>query len=92
MSIDPRRLVLPLALAALAGCTQGLNNMGEPTIAFGEMNRQTMAAQVINPESEYDSLVPATSAEHAAQATDRYRSDTIKPPVHVPSTTSLSDD
>lgn len=86
MNIDRRRLVLPIVCLAMAGCTQGFVTHGEPTIEFGEMNRQTMAAQVVNPEPEYDTLVPATSADHAAQAVGRYQSDTVKPPVHVPST------
>ncbi len=90
MNIDRRRLVLPVLLVALGGCTQGFVTHDEPVIEFGEMNRQTMAAQVINPEPEYDTEMPVTSAEHAAQAVDRHATDTVKPPEHVPSTTPNS--
>lgn len=90
MNTDRRRLVLPALLVALGGCTQGYMAQGEPVIEFGEMNRQTMAAQVVNPEPEYDTEAPVTSAEHAAQAVDRHATDTVKPPVHMPSTTPNS--
>lgn len=47
---------------------------------FGEANRQTMLAQVIDPDPQYDYAVPETSAEHAGQAVERYRSDKVKKP------------
>ena len=39
---------------------------------FGEANRQTMAAQIVNPDPVYDTLNPPTSGEHAGQAGERY--------------------
>ena len=53
---------------------------GKPASTFGEANRQTMMAQVVDPEPEYDTLVPPTSAEHAGQAVDRYRKGAVKQP------------
>jgi hypothetical protein len=75
--------VLPL----LAGCASVPSLYEEPTDAkFGEANRQTMMAQVIDPDPVYEG--PAvTSGEHAAGAVERYRTDTVKEPESV-STTS----
>lgn len=87
------RIGLSLGLAALpllAGCTGDLASTGKPTSGFGDANRQTMMAQVINPEPEYDTLVPPTSAQHAAKAAERYASDTVKQPENI-STTEGSD-
>ena len=71
---------LMLALAACA--TDGPNGM--PHMAgpdnFGEANRVTFAAQVIDPEPEYDTAMAEGSAHHAAQAIERYRTDKVKQP------------
>ncbi len=52
---------------------------------FGEANRQTMMAQVINPDPVYDEPM-VTSAEHAQQAVERYRSDEVKQPESIQTT------
>lgn len=72
MNID--RFVPAVAAAALlAGCT--------PTDAtFGNAVRQTMAAQVVNPDPEYDTAIPSTEAVKAGAAVDRYRNDKVKQP------------
>ncbi|MFA7588015.1 MAG: hypothetical protein WCY11_17795 [Novosphingobium sp.] len=70
------------ALLALGGCVHDTVYLGGPD-NFGEANRQTFAAQVIDPQPEYDELVPETSAEHAAQAVERYRQDKVKQPDRV---------
>lgn len=83
----------PLGLAALlllAGCRDDLESTGEPVAEFGEANRQTMLAQTVNPEPEYDTAIPPTSAEHAAQAAERYATDKVKRPERVRSTESVS--
>ncbi|HMO67133.1 MAG TPA: hypothetical protein PKD92_02605 [Novosphingobium sp.] len=87
------RIGLALGLAGLpllAGCTGDLASTGKPASAFGEANRQTMMAQVVNPEPEYESLVPPTSALKAAQAADRYATGAVKQPERT-STTEGSD-
>lgn len=62
-----------IAAVLLAGCT--------PTDAtFGNAVRQTMAAQVVNPDPQYDSPVPTTEAAKAGAAVDRYRTDKVKQP------------
>lgn len=82
---------LPLfAAPLLAACDSDLASTGKPASTFGEANRQTMMAQVIDPEPEYEYLDPATSAEHAAQAIDRYRKGTVKQPETVRSTETIS--
>lgn len=86
MNIDAKRLALPVAFLSLGACTQSMLTDGGPTAEFGEPNRQTMAAQVINPDPDYDSVVPASSAARASEAVNRYEQDAIKEPPHVPST------
>ena len=73
MNIDFRHgAAAALALAA-AGCT--------PTDAtFGNAVRQTMAAQVVNPDPQYEDPVPTTEGGKAAKAIDRYRTDKVKQP------------
>ncbi|HKX78244.1 MAG TPA: hypothetical protein VJM34_06985 [Novosphingobium sp.] len=88
MNIDRiRRLgagaTLLVALPLLAGCEHDM--AGRPVSTYGEANRQTMMAQVIDPEPEYDAPL-ATSAEHAGQAIERYRTDKVKKPERVTST------
>lgn len=78
------------ALPLLAGCTGDLASTGKPASQFGDANRQTMMAQVINPEPEYDTLVPPTSALKAAKAAERHATDTVKQPENI-STTEESD-
>lgn len=81
MTTDPRRLALLLLLPALAACET--TYPGPPLSEFGEANRQTMMAQVVNPDPQYDTLNPPTSGEHAGQAGERYRTDKVKAPERV---------
>lgn len=92
MHTDRAWLALPLALAALSGCTEGFATGDRPVADFGEANRQTMMAQVIDPEPQYDTLVPPSSAGHAAQAVDRYNSDAVKQPEDVQVTSTFTGD
>lgn len=71
------------SLALLSGCaTAGPN--GHPYMGgadnFGEANLQTYMAQVVDPTPVYDTVVPESHAEHAAQAVERYRTDKVKVP------------
>ncbi len=86
MRIDRLRLLAALtALPLLAGCQEGFGDVKSAS-AFGEANRQTMMAQVVNPDPQYEYLDPATSGEHAAQAIERYRKGAVKQPERVTST------
>lgn len=90
MPIDARKLAVfaGLALAACATPDKPIY-MGGPD-NFGEANRQTMAAQIIDPAPDYDYAVPETSGEHAAQAAERYRTDKVKQPVRMSTTRSVT--
>lgn len=77
-------IVFALGLS-LSAC--GMNSVMERPgdSQFGEANRQTMMAQVVNPEPVYDGPM-TTSGEHAADAVERYRNDAVKDPVRVRTT------
>lgn len=78
------RILLLAALPALAGCVQSV--LDEPgDTAFGEANRQTMMAQVIDPDPIYEETL-VTSGEHAADAVERYRTDKVKEPDSIRTT------
>ena len=47
---------------------------------FGEANRQTYAAQIVDPAPVYDRAVPESDGQHAAAAIERYHTDKIKQP------------
>ena len=85
MTIDYRRLALIALLPALAACEH--NYPGPPASKFGDANRATLAAQVVDPDPQYDTLNPPTSGEKAGKAAERYRTDTVKKPASE-STTS----
>ncbi len=76
---------IALALPALAACEHAYP--GPAASEFGDANRATMAAQVVDPDPQYDTLNPPTSGEHAGQAAERYRTDKVKQPVRQTSTT-----
>lgn len=90
MNTDRARWLLLGGLALLSACQTDEMGGGKPVSTFGEANRQTMMAQVVDPDPQYDTLVPETSAAHAAQAADRYARDAVKKPDRVSSTTSPS--
>ena len=78
----------PLAIAALllpACATYGNLEGPYDEAAFGEANRQTYAAMIVDPEPEYDEPLP-TSAEMAAKAQERYLNDEVKEPDSIRST------
>lgn len=84
-----RTSLLTVAGAAsilLSGCAttgaDGLPYMGGPD-NFGEANKQTMAAMIVDPDPVYSDSVPETYAEHAGQAVERYRTDKVKLPDRV---------
>lgn len=86
MNIDRLRWLALAALPLLAACEHDFMGTEKPASTFGEANRQTLMAQVIDPDPEYDTLVPPTSGEHAGQAAERYRTDKVKKPEKVKST------
>lgn len=87
MNFNPK-MVLPLPvgllLSACASYSPWLDQPGDTQ--FGEANRQTMMAQVVNPDPYYTEPME-TSGEHAANAIERYRNDAVTEP-EAPSTTT----
>lgn len=78
-----------LALLLLAGCSSIPSLYEEPGDAtFGEANRQTMMAQVINPDPVYAEPM-TTSGDHAADAVERYRTDAVKEPETISTTSGV---
>ena len=91
-----KKFTLPLLALGLAatGCTTVADKefMGYQDPGFGAANRATFAAMVINPDPQYDTPIPATSAQHAAAAIERYRNDQVKQPERVSTTENISDE
>ncbi len=89
MTSKLRRVALAAAaVAALGACTHAYP--GRELSHMGDANRMTMAAQVVDPDPQYDTLNPPTSGEHAGQAAERYRTDKVKQPVRETVTASSS--
>lgn len=68
----------------LGGCSvadKELAGFQEPS--WGEANRQTMAAQVIDPDPQYDTAIPPTSAVNAVNAIERYADGTVEQPDRI---------
>lgn len=78
MTSKARPLALIALLTALAACEH--NYPGPPASKFGDANRMTMAAQVVDPDPQYDTLNPPTSGELAGKAAERHRTDKVKRP------------
>lgn len=90
MLIDFSKLTAMAAATMLvAGCmSDGSDSMVSSVSNWGEANRQTMAAQVIDPTPVYDSAVPQSSGEAAAKAVERYRTDKVKKPERIKTSTA----
>lgn len=75
--------VIGTAGLLLSGCAAGGSNTGlglGRADNFGEANRQTFAAMVINPNPEYDDAIAPGDADRAAQAIERLRTGKVKQP------------
>lgn len=82
-------LLAAAALVLLAGCAQAPLEMGQPS-TFGEATKQTLAAQVIDPVPTYDTAVPESSGNTTAKAIERYRTDKVKRPDKVRTSSSTT--
>lgn len=75
-----------LMVPAMVGCGAYPPPLSEANAAkFGEANRQTMMAQVVDPDPTYDGPL-VTSGNKAEQAIDRYNTDTVKQPTRLQTT------
>ena len=91
MTIKRRAVVLAGLVVISSACTHADREfVGMQDPGFGDANRATFAAMVINPDPQYDNPIPPTSAEHAAQAIERYRNDNVKQPERIDTTTVTS--
>jgi hypothetical protein len=72
-------LVAALPASQAIAKPNGMPYMGGPD-NFGEANRETMAAQIVDPNPVYADAVPASSAGRAGHAVERYRTDKVKKP------------
>ncbi|MBV7265860.1 hypothetical protein [Erythrobacter ani] len=71
----------------LAGCAT-YNSVGAGAIDpedFGEANRQTYAAMIVNPDPQYDEELEGSGAQ-AGEAAKRYREGNVKQPERVTTT------
>lgn len=90
MTIDRRALfALGLVGLATAGCAENSMYDRPGDAAFGEANRQTMMAQVIDPDPVYETDA-TSSGEKAAAAVERYRQDKVKQPEGIRTTEGTS--
>lgn len=84
MNNDRRILVGTVGLLALSACaTDGQQSIA--STSFGEANRQTMMAQVIDPDPQYTQPAQG-SGEQAAAAVERYRKGAVKKPDRIHTT------
>lgn len=91
MNTDRAKRALGLALLPLAaGCSSIPSIYEQPgDSTFGEANRQTFMAQVVNPDPVYAEPM-TTSGDHAADAIERYRNDAVKEPETIRATEGMS--
>lgn len=92
MRIETRRIALAAAsIALLAGCTTAGTSASQlKTDNWGEANRQTMAAQIIDPTPTYEYASPETSGTQVAGAIERVRTDRVKKPERVKTSTTVT--
>ena len=91
MTIERKHMaLLGLATLAVGACTNTDGRIdltqGDPT--WGEANRATMAAQVIDPSPEYENPIPPTSASNAVRAADAYRAGEVEEVERISTTES----
>lgn len=90
MPIEPARMIAAVSGALLA-VTPALAAPAQPMPDnWGEANRQTMAAQIIDPNPEYTTQVPESAGSRVQKASERYRTDKVKLPEKVRTSTVQS--
>ena len=81
------KLLVPVAALGLAGCaTYGSPEAGRFDEAdFGEANRMTFSAMVVDPDPQYDGPMEG-DAERAVKGIEDYREGNVEEPEEVRST------
>lgn len=93
MNIDRNRIALAVAATlAASACTNtdGRLDLSQDDPTWGDANRATMAAQVIDPSPHYDNPIPPTSASNAVRAIDAYRAGEVEEVETISTTESIS--
>lgn len=89
-----KTLAIVLGALTLGACAHdgpnGMPYMGGPD-NFGEANKTTMLAQVIDPAPHYDTDIPESHAEQAGWAVERYRKHEVKLPERTRTTDAFSE-
>ncbi|HEX6978893.1 MAG TPA: hypothetical protein VF342_06300 [Alphaproteobacteria bacterium] len=83
-----RTLIVPvLAAAALAACAESPPYLSAADESFGNAVRHNMALQVVNPDPQPDPGPIALEGDRALIALERYRTDQVKQPRPLRTTT-----
>ena len=89
MRIEFARVAIAILMTVLvAGCAAtdgGVRTARQDN--WGEANRQTMAAQIIDPSPDYGNVAMTTSGDQVAAALNRYRTGQVKKPERVKTST-----
>lgn len=87
MITEPMLKLACLALLPLIGGCASIPSIHEQPgdSQFGEANRQTMMAQVVDPDPVYDAPMTG-SGDQAQRAVERYRTDAVKQPDSIRTT------
>ena len=81
-----RKRACLVLLPMVAGCASVPSILEQPGDSrFGEANRQTMMAQVIDPDPVYEEPVTG-NGDQAQKAVERYRTDGVKQPDSIRTT------
>ena len=81
MNIDPKKVAFVLgASAMLSACATDPKTGDFVQYEFGDAVKQTMMAQVVDPDPEYETLVPESSGERSSAAIKRYREGNVTQP------------
>lgn len=83
MNIDRALLAVAALLPGLAACTPV-----DP--GFGESTRVNIAVQAVDPDPVYDDMLAEASGAKVAPAVERYRTDRVKPPKGIRTTSGIS--
>ena len=80
MLIKRKAAVLGIAILSVSACMtpDGRLDLEPHDLTWGDANRATMAAQVVDPSPEYEDPIPPTSASNAVRAIDNYREGNVE--------------
>lgn len=78
---------LPVSVAGLVLCLGACTPMDA---GFGDSVRTNLATQTIDPEPVYNGAEASFSGQKAAAAVERYRTDKVKPPKGIRTTTGVT--